>query len=524
MLFIILIFLAAGSAALIISRRDKPALLMGGLCASLIILLIGIIIYTAKTGGLSQPQKIFLFLSPSIQRRLMFLIFPLNKLGYTIAIGRYLFPLFLLLAACEYSMVHAVRRLRNWHWVLCLCPAASLILYYPDVFHKVVRNRFMLQRYLMTAMVIWIVLYLAAAMTLLFYEYNSISMPYYRRQFRCIVISLICITLLYCLYGFQDPIQVYQLYTTEYMWFNGMSYANPSLSMGEWLLLTVIMVLLVVLGFWNLRSYSKFSQDNAEDISMKRKFDTASMGASVFIHSIKNQLLAARVAHTKITHELENPAADMEKLRDYAARLEELNSNMLERMEELYRSVKSNTISLTPIPAADIVELAIARFRLKYPDAKVDVTLETEAPVLADSVHLAEALYNLLANAEDAVAATGRVDGRVAFIVHDERLYIVFEVRDNGGGISKQEQKKIFDPFYTSKNTSCNWGMGLYYVRQILKSHLGSLRVESIQGKGASFFALLPRYMPRERGRASGRICTQPKGAGYDSHPDCRGF
>ena len=60
--------------------------------------------------------------------------------------------------------------------------------------------------------------------------------------------------------------------------------------------------------------------------------------------------------------------------------------------------------------------------------------------------------------------------------------------------MTKSQIKKIFDPFYSSKNSNFNWGMGLHYVREIVKSHLGSIRVESEDGKGSSFYILLPKY------------------------------
>lgn len=509
MLFVVLLFMTVCAVALMITRRDEPALLMGGLSGSIIVMLVGIIIYTAKTGGLSKAQKIFLFISTDIQRWLSYLIFPLGKLGYTIAIGRCLFPAFLLLLAMEYSMVPSVRRLRKWRWALLLLPIVSLTVYYPTVFYKLMRNRFSLQRVVMTAVLVWILLYIALAMLLLLYEYFSVSIPYCRRQFRYIVISLSCITFLYCLYGFQDPIQVYQLYTIEYMWFNGMSYANPSLSTSAWLFITAVTILMMLLGFWNLRSYSKIDDwENKDEVSMQRKFDTASMGASVFVHSIKNQLLAARVLHHKIANELAKDEPDITLLRTQSAQLAGMNEKMLQRMEELYRSVKSSRISLVPVCAKEIAMLSIERFHQKYPDAEIDLELQTNEPVLADRTHLAEAIYNLLTNAQDAVAASGKPDGKVQLIVHDERLYIVFEIKDNANGIPRTEQKKIFDPFYTNKNTNFNWGMGLYYVRQIVKSHLGILRLESTEGVGTSFFAMLPRYLPRTSGHRRVSIKT----------------
>ena len=71
----------------------------------------------------------------------------------------------------------------------------------------------------------------------------------------------------------------------------------------------------------------------------------------------------------------------------------------------------------------------------------------------------------------------------------------VLEISDEGGGITQEEQKKIFEPFYSSKNSNTSWGMGLYHVRTIVRAHVGSLRVESQPGKGTSFFVLLPKYV-----------------------------
>ena len=115
--------------------------------------------------------------------------------------------------------------------------------------------------------------------------------------------------------------------------------------------------------------------------------------------------------------------------------------------------------------------------------------------ILADKVQLGEALYNLLVNAQEAVLSADRGEkGEVSLKIRNERLYTVIEVRDNGCGMAKHQIKKIFEPFYSSKNSNSNWGMGLYYVREIVKSHLGFMRVDSTEGKGSCFYILLPKY------------------------------
>ena len=156
---------------------------------------------------------------------------------------------------------------------------------------------------------------------------------------------------------------------------------------------------------------------------------------------------------------------------------------------------KDKPIYMVPVRMGQIVDETLQRFHQKYPQVTVRVDVDPDTMVLSDKTHLCGALNNLLINAQEAIAAAERGDaGEFALLCHNERLYTVIEVRDNGIGLSKSKAKKIFEPFYSSKNSNFNWGMGLYYVREIVKSHLGSIRVESKEGEGSSFFILLPKY------------------------------
>ncbi len=496
MLILILVFLAIISISLVIFRKDKDSMLLLGLCTSLILMFSGIIIYTAKIGGLSSSQEVFLFLSPIIKIKVQYMVITLDKLGYLIAFGRFLFPAFLLMIALNYSVIPFIQRNLRWSAIVFIFPIVSLILYYPSVFYTMVRGRFALQKGIMSVMLLWVFAYIAIAVILLVKEYVSITIPYFSRQFRYILFSHISLALLYGIYSVQDPIQVYQLYGAEYLWVSGISYANPSLSFLGWCLLSAATILFVVLGFYNLIGYSKvYYEDDHEYIKMQRKFDTASTGVSVFVHSIKNQLLSARVLNKKINQVFNSEKPELEELKKYTDMLAQMNENMMERMEELYKCTKSNSISLIPVALDSIVKMSIDRVRQKYPDFDVKLDMTANVYVLADKVHLSEAIYNLLINSQDAVAAATRgAEGRIELSTHKERLYTVVKIKDNGIGISKSKRKKIFDPFYTSKNTNYNWGMGLYYVRQIVQNHFGILRFESIPEEGTTFYIMLPRY------------------------------
>ena len=300
MLLVVLVFLAVSSVALFFVKRDQQTIWLLGLCFSFICMFVGIMIYLAKTGGLSPEQKMFLFFDTRIQRRLSYLIFPLRKLGYLIAIGRYLFPPFLLMVATHYSMLPAVLRLRRRSAAVFILPFLSLAVYYPEIFFRLVKGRFALQTVLMKLTQGWIFVYVALAAALIVKEYRDMTIPYLKKQFRYIMVFILSVTVQYVIYCTQDPLQVYQIYSVEYMRFSGRLYANSLMDVKGWYLFTGFSLAFVVLGFWNLKNYMVIDwKENRENLSVRRKFDTASMGVSVFVHSIKNQLLSNRVLYKR---------------------------------------------------------------------------------------------------------------------------------------------------------------------------------------------------------------------------------
>jgi signal transduction histidine kinase len=320
-------------------------------------------------------------------------------------------------------------------------------------------------------------------------------MKFCRRQFRDIALFLLCETCIYVLYFQQDPGQVYKFYSFSIAWNKGIGYLQIDPSVPSLILLVIVNIIGAIIGFYALFRYTHGNYEaNMEDVVMKRKFDAVRIGVSMFVHSMKNQLLSTKVIYKRIDQLYEQPEIDTDKLREYIETLRNVNDGMLVRIEELYRSVKSNTIEMSPLPLEEVLEAAVDRFHEKYPEGNIEIDNEGVGTILVDKTHFCEVLYNLLINAEEAVMAAEREGGQVSLHCKNERLYSVIEVRDNGRGMTKSQIKKIFDPFYSSKNSNSNWGMGLYYAREIVKSHLGNIRVESEVGKGSSFYVLLPKY------------------------------
>lgn len=95
MLFVLIGLLLVASVFVLLMKKNRESLYLLGMCCSLMVQFSGILIFIAKKGGYSKSIIGFLFFSQRLRNKLQYLFITLDTLGYVIAVGRYLFPLFL---------------------------------------------------------------------------------------------------------------------------------------------------------------------------------------------------------------------------------------------------------------------------------------------------------------------------------------------------------------------------------------------------------------------------------------------
>lgn len=108
--------------------------------------------------------------------------------------------------------------------------------------------------------------------------------------------------------------------------------------------------------------------------------------------------------------------------------------------------------------------------------------------VVADGIRLRQALLNLVQNAIEAMPENGVLTLSVA--PQDEQQ-IAICIQDTGCGMSQEQQQRIFEPFYTTKDKGV--GLGMSIVHKIIEAHGGTIQIESQEGQGTRFTLLLPR-------------------------------
>ncbi|MBK7751250.1 MAG: GHKL domain-containing protein [Flavobacteriales bacterium] len=140
-----------------------------------------------------------------------------------------------------------------------------------------------------------------------------------------------------------------------------------------------------------------------------------------------------------------------------------------------------------PLDLRDVVSAAIGLFH-GHPNLHLTLDASGPIPVLADREHLLRVFNNLLQNALQAIPNDR--DGSVRVVLRQEHGQAVAEVRDNGTGIAEDVRDRIFTPSFTTKTSGM--GLGLAMVKRMVEQAGGSVRFETIEGVGTSFFVTLP--------------------------------
>lgn len=133
--------------------------------------------------------------------------------------------------------------------------------------------------------------------------------------------------------------------------------------------------------------------------------------------------------------------------------------------------------------------LLLTQKQAAFNDIRVTQDLSSHIPLIClDKGQIQQALINLMINAVEATRSGGHI--HVATRYDDESKTAEIEISDNGIGMAEDAMGRIFDPFYTNKETGT--GLGLAITHGIVQQHGGSISVKSRPGEGSTFMIRLP--------------------------------
>ena len=198
---------------------------------------------------------------------------------------------------------------------------------------------------------------------------------------------------------------------------------------------------------------------------------------------------------------IKNPKVmnDPEKIEHYHRMIRDENKRMHAQVENVLRisRLEKNELDLKKerLDLHELLKEAITHFELIVEDREGYIKTHFAAlrsSILANETHFINVIVNILDNAIKYSPERPKVD----IYTENVKNYIIVKIRDQGSGMSKPVQKKVFEKFYREHTGDIHnvkgHGLGLAYVKRILDDHHGSITVESEKSKGSTFIIKLP--------------------------------
>jgi signal transduction histidine kinase len=217
-------------------------------------------------------------------------------------------------------------------------------------------------------------------------------------------------------------------------------------------------------------------------------------------HELKTPIAIART-NIEVVEMDENPSVEdyrklVEVLKTNTERMSRLSEKLLLLSQNQQRIFEYKIININNL-IEDIVKEINSYARKCNITMKLDLS-KTELAVNVDNFAVKQAITNLIDNA----IKYNHSRGNVKISTRKNGVNAVITVEDNGIGISKEDQKHVFDRFFrvdkSRSRTQGGSGLGLAIVKEIIESHKGVISVKSEPGMGSIFTITLPLHNSEE--------------------------
>ncbi|MGC1404419.1 MAG: transporter substrate-binding domain-containing protein [Thermodesulfobacteriota bacterium] len=162
-------------------------------------------------------------------------------------------------------------------------------------------------------------------------------------------------------------------------------------------------------------------------------------------------------------------------------------------VNDLLAFTRQGPLVKAPVNLTDVIEESLIFVLSKVKSKKISIGKEMPAAgavVCGDERQLMQLMVNLLLNSIQVLNINGLITIRISTRDSNNREEVLLEVEDNGPGIKPSDLKRVFDPFYTTKETG--FGLGLFISSTIVERHQGSIWAESREGCGTTMKVILP--------------------------------
>ena len=237
-------------------------------------------------------------------------------------------------------------------------------------------------------------------------------------------------------------------------------------------------------------------QDTQDQLVQTEKLASIGQLAAGVAHEINNPLgsvlLYADILHKETPEDNEQQREDLQMIIREANRCKTIVNDLLNFSRQ--NQVLAQTIDLNAMLHRLVRE---QRKQELYQRVALLEDLDPAIPnIQADPLQLHQVLLNLMNNAAEAMPDGGELTLRTR--PGPAPGFVAIAVQDTGSGISEENMKRIFTPFFTTKPIGKGTGLGLAIAYGIVKMHRGQINVRSEVGQGTTFIITLREHLPSQ--------------------------
>lgn len=246
------------------------------------------------------------------------------------------------------------------------------------------------------------------------------------------------------------------------------------------------------------RQFNEMTAELEKSVELQEQLRQAEKSAvigrlgSAIAHEIRNPLNYINLTLDHLKSKFS--PADPEKIASFAKLISQIKSEVARingQISDFLNYSRPANVKLRASDPRQLVEdsLRLVEGQASENDIRISVVEHEDVPkVLGDPEFLRSVFNNLFINA---VQAMGNEGGNLNVKVSGDNGFVRFDVTDTGNGISEENVTKIFEPYFSTKETGT--GLGLAIVQKIVDVHNGTISVESKEGEGTRFTVRLPK-------------------------------
>ena len=244
--------------------------------------------------------------------------------------------------------------------------------------------------------------------------------------------------------------------------------------------------------------FNEMTAELARNRELEAKFQEAERSAvvgrlaSAIAHEIRNPL---NYINLTLDHLRSKFMPEDEQKQETFGKLTAQLKGEVERINRLVsdflRYSRPMTLDLHPTDVHQVIKdsLRLVEAQAEDQNIKIGVVEREGVPMVSgDAEFLRSAFNNLFINAVQAMESAG---GNLNITISPDEDFVRIEIKDTGGGIPEENLDKIFEPYFSTKETGT--GLGLAIVKKIIEDHNGTIEVESQQNDGTRFTVKLPK-------------------------------